>query len=106
MRLRVEFGSLDVKEVTWTKSLNDFPNIIKFLGRNYEWVTYDSDPTGKVDMILQFSELPTYDPNFGVYCPIWTDMFKENDSTCDCGARFSSFPWDHMRFCPKWTPWK
>ena len=105
MRLRVHFGQLDTKEVTWDKSINDFPHIIKFLGRNYEWVTYDADNTGKVDMVLHFSELPTYDPNFNVYCPSWNDLFKDDWGVCDCGAKYSSFPWDHMRFCSRHKPW-
>ena len=105
MRLSVQFGTFDPKIVAWWDSFDNFPHIIKFLGRNYEWVTYDKDLTGNVDMIINYSELQSYDPNFSVACPLWTDMFKEDTGGCECGARFTSFSWDHMKFCSKWKPW-
>ena len=105
MRLRIHFGQHTTKEVTWNKSFNDFPNIINYLGRNYEWVTYDQDPNGNMDFIFHFSELPPYDPNYNVYCPYWDTLFPIGEDTCECGAKFSSFEWDHMKFCRKWTPW-
>ena len=63
--------------MAWWKPLDDFPHVIKFLGRNYEWAFYDKDLTGQVDMILIYSELPSYDPNYNVVCPVWTEMFPE-----------------------------
>lgn len=106
MRLRVKFGFIDNKDISWYRPLDDFPKIIKFLGRNYEWIMYDKDLTGKVDMILMFSEIPSYDLNFNVFCPLWTDMFgPDMHHGCECGANKTSFPWDHMRFCSKWTKW-
>jgi len=105
MRLRINFGFIDSKEVAWWKPLNEFPTVIRFLGRNYEWAVYDKDLTGKVDMILMFSEIPSYDPNFGVECDKWSDMFPENLDGCECGAKHSSFPWDHMFMCKKWSKW-
>lgn len=106
MRIRVRFGLIDDKEVLWYRPLDDFPHLIKYLNRNYEWITYDYDPTGKVDHILVYSEVPTYDPNFGVVCPSWQDLFKDTSTnSCECGAKHTSFPWDHMRLCRQWRPW-
>jgi hypothetical protein len=105
MRLRIQFGSVNTKEVNWYDNVNHFPTIVKFLGRNYEWVFYDKDLTGKVDMVLIFSELQTYDPNYYVTAPLWTDLFPEKIGACECGAAYSSFGFDHMRYCRFWKPW-
>lgn len=105
MRLKVKFGFIDTKEVSWYRPLEDFPHLIKFLNRNYEWILYDKDLTGKVDMILVYSELPTYDPNYNVSAPLWSDMFRDTYNACECGADFTSFPWDHMKYCRKWSKW-
>lgn len=105
MKLGVTFGTTDTKEVFWYRTLDDFPKLINFLGRNWEWVFYDSDPTGKLDSILVFAELPTYDPNFDVVCFSWTHLFGNDKIDCECGSRYGSFSWDHMRFCNKWRPW-
>jgi len=105
MRLRVKLGSTDIKEVSWYRALEDFPKIIKYLGRNYEWVFYDIDPTGKVDHVLTFGILMPYDPRYGVACESWSDLFGSDFNTCDCGAAYTSFSWDHMRMCRKWSPW-
>ncbi len=105
MRLRVVFGFVGTHDVVWWKPLPDFPNIIKYLGKNYEWVTYD-DTTKDVDYVLTFSALSSYDLNYDVQCPDWKDLFKEDTGGCDCGAKHSkSFPWDHMRMCKLWKPW-
>ena len=105
MRLRVVFGFVATHEVVWWKPITDFPNVIKYLGKNYEWVTYDDDPKKNVDYILTFSPLSSYDPNYSVECLDWKDVFKE-DTGCDCGAKHSrSFPWDHMKMCRLWKPW-
>lgn len=105
MRLKVQFGLADDKEVFWYKEVEDFPNLIKYLGKNYEWVMYDNDYTGKFDFVLIFSELQSYDPNYNVDCPKWSELFPEKTNACDCGAKYCSFPWDHMRYCPLWKPW-
>lgn len=105
MRLRVDFGSAHSKEVEWDKKLEDFPKLISFLGKNYEWVIYGVDPSGKVDMILTFSKLGSHDPTYFAYAPAWDDLFPEPEVKCECGAAHSSFSWDHMRMCPLWRPW-
>lgn len=103
MRLKFNFGHIESKEVHWWKPLDDIPKIIKFLGRNYEWVLYDKDITGAVDTILTYAELPIYDPNFGVDCTTWQEMFGEDTGGCQCGAAYTSFPGGHMFFCRRWT---
>jgi hypothetical protein len=106
MKIKVLFGLVDSKEVFWYKDIDDFPKLIKFLGRNYEWVFYGQDPTGQVDMVFTFVELPSYDPNYGIDCRSWSELFgEEGNNGCECGAKFTSFSWDHMRMCRKWGKW-
>lgn len=106
MRLRVKFGFIDTKDISWWNKIDDFPKIIKFLGRNYEWVYYDKDLSGTVDMVLHFSELPSYDPNYNVDCKTWNELFPEVLTYgCECGASHTSFPTFHMFFCRLWRKW-
>jgi hypothetical protein len=105
MKLRVILGFHATKEVNWWQQLSSFPNLIQFRGINFEWVTYDDDVNKEVDKILTFSALMTYHPNFNVVCPVWEQMFPEGQDSCECGARFTAFPFDHMHFCKKWSPW-
>jgi hypothetical protein len=103
MKLRIHLGQTHKKEVSWWDRLDLFPSLLKYQGKNYEWFCYDTDPSGQVDSILNFSELPSYDPNYSVNCVLWTDMFKESELDCQCGSIHTSFPQIHMFFCPKWT---
>jgi len=106
MRLKVKFGLIDDREIYWYRPVEDFPHLIKFLGRNYEWFMYDTDKTGAVDMILIYSELPSYDPNYNVDCLTWKEIAGDiNRNECECGAKFTSFSWAHMFYCTKWTKW-
>lgn len=105
MRLRVQFGTIDERECSWYRPVEDFPILIKFLGRNYEWFSYDKDLSGKADMILNYAELPTYDPNYDVFCTTWEELSGNSMSGCQCGAEHTSFKDAHMFFCPKWRRW-
>ena len=105
MKLGVTFGTADTKEVIWYRPLDDFPKLVNYLSRNYEWVFYDQDPTGRLDAILMFTELPSYDPNYKILCPTWADLFPIDLNGCVCGAKYSSFSWDHMKFCHLWRKW-
>lgn len=105
MRLRVKFGLIDTKEITWYQPLDEFPKLINYLGRNYEWVFYDTDPTNQVDQILSFSELPSYDPSYSIDCKTWAELFGERTKDCECGAAHTSFPTVHMFFCKLWRRW-
>lgn len=107
MRIRVNIGSTETKTISWNGSLDTFPKLFKYLGKPYEWVYYDRDLTGQVDMILHFSELPHYDPNFYADQPHWHEIFLNGEEVdlCECGSKYSSFSWDHMRMCKLWSKW-
>ncbi len=106
MKLRVEFGQADYKEVTWSGKLLDFPRLIKFHSWNYEWVVYDEDKTKKYDYILVFSKLNPHDTDYDTPVHTWDHLFGNGMEVCECGARFTSFPQVHMRMCKLWRPWQ
>lgn len=104
MRIIVNFGvNGPKKEVHWYSDLLDFPKLFNFQGHKWEWFMYNN--AGNY-YELTYSEIPTYDPNYYVDMPNFEDMFlwNENDK-CECGAVYTSFNWDHMRFCKKHKPW-
>jgi hypothetical protein len=105
MKLNLKFGLLGDKEVDWWKSLDSFPKTIKYLNVVYEWVFYDDDKTHKYDKLLWFSEMKEYDPRINDKHQTWNEIFESHRLSCCCGARYSPFPWDHMRFCPEWKKW-
>lgn len=93
------------QEITWNRSIDDFPHIIRFLGYNYEWIMYDGDPSRKVDMILIYAEIPSYNPDYYANCPLWHEVNKDEFEKCECGAGHTNFPTCHMFYCPRWRPW-
>ncbi len=104
MKLTLNFGLNGAKkQIDWYRDLMDFPKLIRFQNAKWEWAIYSN--VGK-DYELTFSQIPTYDPSFYVDMPSFEDMFEWGATDrCQCGAVYSSFSWDHMRFCPKWTKW-
>lgn len=106
MKIRVNFGLGQSKEVIWWDSVERFPTLISLNGVKFEFVFYDKDPTKTYDQIFTFVEVPTYDPNFYVDCESWEDKFGQQALLgCQCGARHTSFPFAHMFFCPQWKTW-
>lgn len=105
MKLNIKFGLLGDKEVDWWKSIDNFPKTIRYLNVVYEWVFYDDDDSHKYDKILWFSEMKKYDLRYNDEHEDWNHIFENHKLSCSCGARYSSFPWDHMRFCSEWKKW-
>lgn len=105
MKLRVEFGINGSKrEVNWYRDIEDFPTVISHDGNNWEWVSYEKDPLGHVDWILFFGMLRPHDSEYYSKVPSLDDITGGRMETgCQCGAIYTSFPWDHMRYCPKWS---
>jgi hypothetical protein len=104
MKLVINFGHNGIKkEVDWYRQLMDFPKLIRFSGSKWEWAMYHN--VGST-YELTFSQIATYDPNYYVDMPSFEDMFEWGvTDKCVCGAIYSSFQWDHLRYCPKHKPW-
>ncbi len=104
MKIRVQFGLVDTKEVVWWRELDNFPKLIKFSGKNFEWVFYDKDPAGKVDHVLTFAELSSYDPNYLTFCYTWAELFGEKSNGCECGSKYDkNSPDGHFFYCKMWS---
>jgi hypothetical protein len=105
VRILVKFGLDGYKKVvTWNKELLDFPKLLKYSGRKWEWFLYSTDPTMINDYEITLCEIGMHDPGYYLDIPDFEDLFGSS-SKCECGARFSSFEWDHMYLCPLWKPW-
>ena len=105
MRLTITFGYKGTeKKVDWWQTLEDFPKLLKYSGKKYEWIMFDKDHDGFGGHKLIFSEISPLDPIFHTDMKNFEDMF-ESGIKCECGAAHSQFPWDHMRYCPLWKPW-
>lgn len=109
MILKLDFGYSGItRTIEWNAALMDFPKIISYDGSNWEWVTYDSDPSGNVDIIMLWSKLKPYDPRYAQYAVNLEDVLFEDklDSSitgCECAAKFSSFPQIHSHWCKKYS---
>jgi hypothetical protein len=103
MKLVVKFGMSIKKEVDWYRDVMDFPKLLRFQGSKWEWAMYNG--SGQ-NYELTFSQIGSYDPSFYMDMPSFEDMFEwAGGDKCVCGALYTSFTFDHMRFCPKWVPW-
>ena len=104
MKLNINFGLTGPKkEVNWYRELMDFPKLLSFNGSKWEWAMYNKIGN---DYELTFSQIATHDPSFYADMPSFETMFEYGVSDrCVCGSAYSSFKFDHMRFCPKWKPW-
>jgi hypothetical protein len=104
MKLILKFGLTGTtKQVYWGKDLMDFPKLIRFDGKRWEWSMYDGSYQAGYELI--FGPIPTYDPNNYADMPSYEEMFELGKDGCVCGAHFSSFKWDHLRYCGLWKPW-
>lgn len=104
MRVKVTFGSNGVeKEVIWKEKIKDFPQLVKFNGKRWQWIVYDS--VDNINYTLIYSEIPTYDPNHYADMDDFEVLFPSSQIICECGAKYGSFSWDHMRMCKLWTKW-
>lgn len=104
MKLIIKFGHDGPKrQVDWWRDVMDFPKLIKFEGKRWERVISSGPYGGAYD--LTYSQIPMYDPHYYDEMPSFEEMFEWGSEKCQCGAVYTSFSWDHMRFCPKYKPW-
>lgn len=109
MKLILQFGINEPKrQINWWNQIKEFPHLVLYKGKKWEFVMYDEDPSKQVDYICMFGEIQSYDPNW--HATIYADISGYLDSgpggKCECGSIYTSFPQSHMFFCPKWTKYK
>jgi hypothetical protein len=108
MKLSLHLGlAAPRRTVYWWSTIGDFPTFVLYKGSKFEFAGYKKDPLDQFDYICYFSEVYKTDTNYSKdYKDIDYLFNKDSDlNRCDCGAEFSSFSWDHMRFCQLWKPW-
>jgi hypothetical protein len=110
MKLSLVFDENDRHTVEWDKDLSDFPNVVKYDGKYWQWGMWDDDQFGLVHKVLYFGKmkeeaLPMDMFGFVMPVPDLHEMFniKKYLEPCGCGAKFSSFPNHHMIKCPRWS---
>lgn len=85
----------------------DFPTLVMYKGKKWEFEMYAPDKTNQVEHICYFSEVASYNPNWyaNTYVDISNLLSNGSSAGCECGAIYTSFPNAHMFFCPRWTKW-
>ena len=104
LKLQLQFGIPGgrKKNIEWKKELKEFPKIVKFEGKRWEWIMYDKSKTGN-DYDLAFGRISDETDLGGLPVPCIEEMFPDGwAAKCECGAIYTSFPEEHMFFCPKW----
>jgi hypothetical protein len=104
MKLKIHLGQGKIATVSWYKSILEFPKIVSYNNKIWEWVFYDVDKSKSFDYILQYSEKTNYNPanyeeepvSLETFFPLWAS------ETCECGAIYDRhFPDIHSPWCPK-----
>lgn len=103
MRLALKFGNDEqLRHMGWWNPIGNFPTLVKYNGKKWEFVMYDTDKTGVADNILYFSQLASYDPNW--HATTFQDIEHLLDRiwgpTCECGKDKHKFT-SHSHWCPK-----
>lgn len=106
MKLSLQFGLNEPKrKINWWQTIKEFPYLVLYKDKKWEFVIYEEDPTKQVDYICTFGEIHSYDPNWHSTEYVDISAYLDNGwgGKCECGAVYTSFPQMHMIFCPKWV---
>lgn len=109
MKLSLILGDVQ-KTIEWNRDLSDFPHVVKFGDKYWQWVSWDDDPAGLVHKVLFFGTMREEALAIDIHgvpfpVPDLQQMFNfgTDGLACECGAKFTSFPGHHMVSCPKWS---
>ena len=102
MRLKLFFGvNVAPVKIDWPKDVLDFPKVVNYNYRNWEWSMYQPVSYGlTTEYDLIFGELKIYDPRALEAHPTLIDILGKIDSkACDCGADKNPSSGGHWNFC-------
>lgn len=95
----------DLQYISWDKDLNDFPKVLNFDDKNWEWVMYELGPQPAYDYTVRFVPISESDYRHSSWAPKFVDL-KWGDGPqkdpCECGAKHTSFKNHHMFYCPEY----
>lgn len=103
MRLKLYFGLKDTPiQCDWNKEVKDFPKVVNYNHKNWEWIAYNALPISKfgADYELIFGDLKIYDPRaIEVHPTLAMIIGSTTNSECDCGADKHQSSGGHWKFC-------
>lgn len=100
MTLSLSFGLHSAPIImTWNKAITDFPKVINYAYRNWEWIMYEVSKTAFVEYDLVFGELKIYDPRALEIHPTLASLSDGSEDICDCGADKHPKSGGHWKFC-------
>jgi hypothetical protein len=101
MRLKLYFLPDKVPiQMDWNKPVLDFPKVVNYKYRNWEWFMYNQVSSASLEFELNFSELKSYDPRALECHPTLSEIMDEASRyVCDCGADKNRDTGGHWKFC-------
>lgn len=108
MKLRLQFGLIEPKrDINWWKRPEDFPHLVMYKNKKWQFAMILDDPTHKVDHVCVFEEVQKWDAAWHATTYEEVDHLFDTGfgGRCECGAVYTSFPDIHMFYCPKWSKW-
>jgi hypothetical protein len=87
-------------QMDWNKKVLDFPKIVNYKYRNWEWFMYNPLDSAGTEWELKFTELKIYDPRALECHPTLSEVMDDAASyKCDCGAEKNPDTGGHWQFC-------
>jgi hypothetical protein len=112
LRMQINFSDEVYFDFYWEKEINDFPKIVQFRGFNWKFFSWNYGGWAeKIDRILHFSRIQSYDPDYLVDAQHIQDIVGHLlcdaiDHGCECGAHKTDNKNCHAYWCPKYKPFK
>lgn len=107
MKLALLFGEKK-RIVDWDKLPSEFPRVVKYLNKYWEWISWESDKTGDTAHVYFFGEKKEYSLPTDIHGQLFPIpeielMFGvEIKTSCECGAETTyGQNTSHVFWCPK-----
>jgi hypothetical protein len=104
VKLSLRFGLAEPgRTVIWWQGIHNFPKLVLYKDKKYEFSIYEEDPSKHTDYIFHFSQVQSYNPVWHVTHYDNIDYLFNDHLGCECGASHTDFPQVHMFYCQKWS---
>src|ERR1700686_5166573 len=103
MRLLIIFGSGDSQEIDWDKTIKDFPTMLDYVGRKWQFVMYQDGHNSKTDLECFFSEIQPDHRDYGRPSSSFYELTNQKIGECECGAKklgYADYSLHHSLWCP------
>lgn len=114
LQLKLSTGVSDTFiDIEWNGGdLDSFPDYFSYRSSYWHTIFYDRDDTGRNEYIVTAGEIT----KASIPCDLYGNTFPVFDMetylgggklptglVCECGAKFTDFPNNHMTMCPLWS---